>query len=148
MVCVWNLKNLYSKSYSDGALDPHILLYKGCNVWLWYGKIFISFHSLSMVVWKKIFFFDITSVFVLDPLVLKAYLTRKLSKFRMSREVGGPNFGLWLEKTFWGVMACRFAWCNRNSHLLRSQAITLEVESKCASVCFVLLIGFLKNDWI
>ena len=87
-------------------------------------------------------------MFVLGPLVLRVYLMRKISKFRKSREVGGLNFGLWLEKTFWGMMACIFAWCDMNSHLLRLLAVDLEVESMCASICFVLSVGFLKNDWI
>ena len=92
-------------------------------------------------------FFTITYIFVLGPLVLTVYLMRKISKFWKSRKVGGLNFGLWLKKIFFELIVFRFAWCKTNSHLLLLHAINLEVESKCAYVCFVLSIGFLKHDW-
>ena len=41
-------------------------------------------------------------MFVFGPLKLRVYLMRKISKFRKSREIGGPNFGLWLKKLFKG----------------------------------------------
>ena len=42
-------------------------------------------------------------------------------------------------------MACRFAWCNMYSHVLRLHAIDLKVESMCALVSSVLSFGFLKK---
>ena len=48
-------------------------------------------------------------MFVLGPIELRVYLMRKISKFQKSREVGGPNFGLWLKKIFLkvdGIQIC------------------------------------------
>ena len=44
------------------------------------------------------------------PVKLRVYLKRKISKFRKSGEVGGPNFGLPLKKKFFlkvdGIQIC------------------------------------------
>ena len=86
-------------------------------IWPWYGQ---DIYFIPFLVYDCLKFFsfllNITSVFVLGPLVRKLYLMRKIWKFRDSREFGGLNFGLWLEKKFfWGSMAIRFAWCNMNT---------------------------------